>query len=101
MQSVKAGDAIRLYREGAGPPPFTVARVEPNRALVLAGGDTYSWAFVLEPVGERTTRLVVRVRSYAAPAWLAPVMGVEPLDFFMEQKMLRGIKERAERAASQ
>ena len=57
-----------------------------------------SWAFVLDRVDEGTTRLIIRSRSFSEPAWMAPVIGVEPFHFLMEQKMLRGIKERAEAA---
>ncbi len=98
FQNPRVGDTFRLYREGGGPPPLTVARVEPNRAFVLAGGEVYSWAFVLQPIDRGHTRLLERARAYAEPAWLAPLMNVEPIDFLMSQKMLWGIKERVEAA---
>ena len=100
LQSPAVGDAFRLYREGAGPPALTMARVEPGRALVLRGGEDYSWAFVLVKVDDHTTRLIARTRSYSDPAWVAPLTGVEPMHFVMERKMLYGIKERVERGQS-
>jgi hypothetical protein len=49
---------------------FTLAAVDPGRSLVLDwktpdGVRMVSWAFVLEPVGDRATRLVVRARGGA------------------------------------
>jgi hypothetical protein len=78
---------------------WRVARVDPGRALVL---ETWG-AFVLLPVDDQTTRLVIRSRGRAAPsaadAALAPVgaMLFEPIHFLMQRRMMLGIKERAER----
>jgi hypothetical protein len=79
---------------------WRVARAEPGRVLVLE-----NWgAFVLEPTGAGTTRLIVRTRGggeddFAAVA-LAPfgLMVFEPAHFIMERRMLLGIKERVEAA---
>ncbi len=68
-QNLKVGDTVRMYREGAGPPPYEVAALEPERALILghrlldkapAWGE--SWAFVLQQIDERSTRLIIRER---------------------------------------
>jgi hypothetical protein len=99
LQNLQVGDLIRMTPAERGQSPFTVAAVEPERALVLRGRDTYSWVFVLNPVDAQTTRLIVRVRCYTDPAWLAPLLYVEPVDFVMERGMLLGLKARAERAA--
>lgn len=114
LQGLKVGDEVRLVprpysfagRVTEESPRYLVARIEPNRALVLRApsaedgteGFETSWAFVLDRVDAGTTRLIIRSRSFSEPAWMAPVIGVEPLHFLMEQKMLRGIKERAEAA---
>ena len=98
FQSPKAGDEVRMYKQGGGPPPFTVDRVEPGHALVLRGGTIYSWDFFVEPIDSKTTRLQIRSRSYSDPAWVASLTGVEPISFVMERKMLFGIKQRAEAA---
>lgn len=61
-----------------------------------------SWAFVLRDGGPESTRLVVRFRSDFAPgavALLANKYALEPVHFLMEQRMLRGIRDRAERTA--
>jgi hypothetical protein len=97
----------------------TVAAVQPERALILRGtivpsqpmkgypihyDDTmpwwmdWTWAFILDRLDERTTRLIARLRSDykgLTPA-MARFMLVEPSHFIMERKMLLGIKQRAE-----
>lgn len=74
-----------------------LARFEPNRVLALEG-----WgAFVLEPVDERRTRLIVRGRTRRGVASAAYALLIEIPHFVMERKMLLGIKARAERAGAQ
>jgi hypothetical protein len=76
---------------------WKVLAAEPNRALVLEG-----WgAFVLAPVGDRATRLIVRSRGPGAWGRLAHYLFWEPAHFVMERRMLLGIKERAERVAGE
>jgi hypothetical protein len=85
-----------------------VAIVEPGRALVLRGGvpmgtvpppyDT-TWAFVVHEQPDGTTRLLVRERYAYLKRWTGFL--VEPVAvvaFVMTQRMLRGIRDRAERA---
>jgi hypothetical protein len=103
-QGVKVGDVVKL----APQVPLDVAAVEPGQWLVLRGGvpmgDTpppydFTWAFVLRQHSDRTTRLLVRER-YTYTRWWAPLL-VEPVEivsFVMHQKMLREIRDRAERA---
>lgn len=67
-------------------PKWEVTRLEPDRALVLAGFAS----FILQPTGSGSTRLVVRGR---APSALA---AQEPFGFVMIRRMMVGIKERAE-----
>lgn len=104
-QQIAAGDRIRLGPEGY--PYYTVAVVEPGRALVLRAGDPVAdpapidetWAFVLEPEAENATRLIARNRRNYPPSlgnWLMWQVIVEPLHFIMEHRMLLGIRERAE-----
>lgn len=104
-QRIQIGDRIRLGPEGY--PFYTVATVEPGRALVLQAGDPTTgtapidetWAFVLEPVTEHATRLIARNRrDYpSSPGnWLVWQVLTEPAHFIMERKMLLGMKQRAE-----
>jgi len=97
---------------------MTIAVLEPERAFVIRSGAPgeppqapgsffkgeieWSWAFVLDPVDERTTRLLIRCRAAWADtlaARLAKPVLLEPVHFVMEERMLRGIRDRAERAA--
>ncbi len=103
-QPIDVGDEVKLHPEMG----LTVAAVEPGRALVLRGGvrmgekpSPYdsTWAFVLRDGSGGTTRLVVRER-YGYSRWWARFI-VEPtelISFVMSRRMLRGIRDRAERA---
>jgi hypothetical protein len=79
--------------------------LEPNHALVM-----WTWAFILEPLPQNRTRLLVRERY---PGWirlavptrfgLLRALGAvvdyvigDPLHFAMERKMMLGLKQRAE-----
>jgi hypothetical protein len=103
-QGVKVGDQVKLHPEVA----LDAAIVEPGRALVLRGGvpmgtvsppyDT-TWAFVVHEQPDGTTRLLVRERYAYLKRWAGFL--VEPVAvvaFVMTQRMLRGIRDRAERA---
>jgi hypothetical protein len=57
----------------------------------------FSWAFVLQARADGATRLVVRERYRYTRRW-TPLM-IEPVQvvsFVMTEKMLRGIRDRAE-----
>lgn len=102
-QDVAIGDDVRLAPEVA----LSVAAVDPGRSLVLRGGVPmgtvappydFTWSFALQDGPDGTTRLLVRERYGYRRGW-APfvVEPVELVSFFMHEKMLRTIKERAER----
>lgn len=58
------------------------------------------WSFTLQPEGDRT-RLIARVRGGTPPSLVSRMMGRlfwEPAHFVMEQKMLRTIRDLAERS---
>jgi hypothetical protein len=102
-QDLKVGDQVKLHPEVA----LGVAVVEPGRALVLRGGVPmgatpppydFTWAFVVREQPEGTTRLLVRERYGYTQRWASLL--VEPVAvvaFVMSQRMLRGIRDRAER----
>src|SRR6266571_6923577 len=92
-----------MYREGGGPPPYEVAAIEPERALILGhrllGGNTLwgdRWAFVLQKIDERSTRLITHARWGSSLPTSLHVMNyiLQPGYFIMYRKMLLGIKER-------
>jgi len=73
-------------------------RVEPERVLAWRSEDgNWVWTFVLEP-RDGGTRLISRNR-FRLPALGARIamLPMEPGSLLMERKMLRGIKQRAER----
>jgi hypothetical protein len=106
LQDIKVGDEIRLAPQVG----LVVALVEQGRSLVLRGGVPmgkraapydFTWAFTLREQADGTTRLLVRERYVYTRAWARLI--VEPtelLSFVMSQKMLRGIRDRAERTAA-
>jgi hypothetical protein len=58
----------------------------------------FTWAFTLRDELDETTRLVVRERyAYKRPWARLLVEPTELVSFVMSQKMLRGIRDRAER----
>ena len=104
FQTLRVGEA--LDKTGT----MVVQAVDPGRSLVLGPPKTVetmavTWAFTLEPVGERSTRLIARVRGRMDvgtvlretpvatwPIWFL----IEPGAFIMERKMLLEIKRLAE-----
>ena len=88
------------------------AVVQPERSFVMvsasdwarieAGGQAEEafWSFTIEPVGERQSRLIARLRGGTQPTLAARVTGRlfwEPMHFIMEQKMLRTVTDLSER----
>ena len=106
-------DLVRLGPDGY--PAFRAVEVDPPRALVLLSvdpqtgaapatpvvddaGPVTTWSWRLRSRGRRCSRLVTRQRTTFPSDQSVLWHVVEPIDFVMERKMLRGIKERAERA---
>jgi len=102
-QDVAVGDEVRLAPEVV----LAVAMVSPPEHLVLQGGVApglpappydFTWAFVLRPKPEGRTRLVVRERYGWERPWVRPLVeAVQVASFVMTERMLRGIRARAER----
>ena len=101
-QQIRVGDEVRLAPEVG----LNVSIADASRALVLGGGVPmgdaappfdFSWAFALRDSGEGATRLLVRERYRYLHPWVRfMVEPVEVVSFVMTQKMLRGIRDRAE-----
>jgi hypothetical protein len=109
-QELKIGDFVRSAHQGwlggkfddkAG---WFVVGLEPNRSLVLRDEiEKGSWAFVLKPVGENQTRLIIRVRGDEASSLSRKIINYtvfEPAHFIMERKMLLTLKQKAEAVAA-
>ena len=100
LQRLAVGDVLPWRPEGAD--GFKVLSIEPERLLVLqsvAPEFEGTWAFVLDPIAERRTRLVVRYRAAFPPSarMTAALEVMSPIHAFMERKQLRTIKQNAER----
>ncbi len=104
-QDVKPGDAFRMDPRI---PPLKIALVDPPHALVIRGAPTsdaarqalpsVAWQFVIEPAPQGESRLIVRWQSVLPPGFLMELFNktlLEPIHFIMEERMLRGIRDRA------
>jgi hypothetical protein len=116
LQDLKVGDVVEIA-PGMG---YVVAGLEPEQALILhmrvdietwqsfASSDplpekylSSSWAWSLEKIDERTTRLIVRVRSDYSPGMLSALstrIANELGRMVMQPKTLQVLKQRAETA---
>jgi hypothetical protein len=103
FQDIKIGDAFPL-----GPPGGPLMRVQvldPERSLAFRLDDgNWVWSFGLYPQNG-STRLVSRNRIATPHASLAKraanALLMEPGSLVMERKMLKGIRQRAEKLAHQ
>jgi len=96
-QHPQVGDTLRY-----GKNRMRFERVEPPHVLATRSEDgNWVWSFVLDEHNGRT-RLISRNR-FRLPSLTAKIgmLPMEPGSLLMEQKMLRGIKQRAERLAAQ
>jgi len=96
FQEPQVGDEL-----GYGANQMRFERVEPERVLALRSTDgNWVWSFVLDEQ-DGATRLISRNR-FRLPRYRDKVgmLPMEPGSLVMERKMLRGIKERAERLAA-
>ena len=99
MPALRVGDQVRLCPGNFGPPPYAVATLTPGQSLVLATRDAQNtawvstWQFVLIPLDDHATRLLLRSGS-AAPTAFDTLLG--PGFFVMQRHMLQGFQERAE-----
>ena len=116
LQRLAVGDTVP-----EGPPGtayFTVATLEPQRALALYSTThlllmapafvrndprlglygAFSWVFVLDEKDEGVTRLIVRTRASYGPLLfrMLTLPLLYPGDFLMARMMLQGIKQRVE-----
>ncbi len=105
-QDLSVGDTVRLGRADRFPDAvLKVVAIDPAQSLVLRAPDEptwWVWSFVLDPVNETTTRLLVRSRIRLPENTvirLAARSVLDPVSFVMTHGMLRGIQTRAEQLA--
>jgi hypothetical protein len=99
-QGLQVGAEVWLHPKA---PPLKVLEIEPGRSIVLEK----TWVFVLRPLDERTTRLIIRGHGDynsdfkdALLNFLCWRVVFEPAHFIMERKMMLDIKAHAEDLAS-
>ncbi len=89
------GESLRLFPATG----IKVAAFEPGRATILEGWGT----FAIEPIDGHSTRVILRSRVLRRGGGLYYRLFYHPLiaefpHFLIERRMLKGIKERTERA---
>jgi hypothetical protein len=92
-----------MMPENMGAPGYEVVSIVPEQALVTHIDDenAATWVWVLYPVDDSTTRLIVRFRQTWPPGpmgltfWIGDELG----SLIMQPKTLSGIKQRAEASA--
>ena len=98
FQHPEVGDGF-----GYGPNEMSFAIVEPEHVLATRSADgNWVWTFVLEELEDGRTRLISRNR-FRLPR-LRDRLGMIPMEpgsLVMERRMLRGIKQRAEKLAAE
>lgn len=99
-QNLQVGDEVKMCPNEPAPPPYIVAQLHPNQAIVLGHQENGKWVdlyqFVIVPQTDGTSRLILRTRTMMAGGiWTL----MHPGAFIMERGMLYGLKERAERLA--
>ena len=116
LQHLEVGDTVP--DDPKGETFFTVAVLEPERALVLYSTThvtgivprtlrddpklgfhgEFSWAFILEDATRDSTRLILRSRANSAPRLFAAFnsLFLPPADFLIVRLMLKTIKQRVE-----
>ena len=110
FQTLDVGDEIKLHPKAPGIP---VGALEPGRHICFGQPDHVpvavdprrSWSIYLEPESSEACRLVLRgrIESLREPTMLKQVgLGLEqPIDFVMEQRMLRTTRRLAEAVVRQ
>jgi hypothetical protein len=105
-QGLTVGDEVRLHPEIG----LRVVVLAPENAMVLRGGVPMgpvpppydcTWAFVVRRQQDGSTRLLVRESYEYTKRWSALLVEpVQLISFVMSERMLRGIRLRAQRGSS-
>lgn len=95
LQELGVGDQIPML-PAMGP---RVREIQPNRYLVAGDDDGGTWCLALYPTAQGC-RLVSRWRVHwsPTPATAFWILLSDPGAFIMERRMLKGVRDRAERA---
>jgi len=97
-QGLEIGDEVKMCVTGPAPPPYIVAQILPNEALVMGHQENGEWVdlwqFILVPQSDQSTRLILRTRTMMVGGFWDII---HPGVFVMERGLLLGVKERAEK----
>ena len=96
-QNLKEGDLMKMCAGDFAPPPYIVARVIPDEAVIFGHKENDDWVelwqFVLVPQADGTTRLITRTRTnMVGGMWEV----FNRIAFIMERKMLLTLRNLAE-----
>jgi len=96
-QNLQIGEQVKMCPGEFAPPPYIVAQIYPNQAIVMGHQEDGEWVdlyqFVILPDTDGSTRLILRTRTMMVGGiWTL----IHPGTFIMERGLLYGIKERAE-----
>jgi hypothetical protein len=99
-QGLQIGDEMKMCPDKSGPPPYIIAQIVPNQAIVMGHQENGEWVdlwqFVIVSQADGTSRLITRTRTMMSGGiWDI----IHPGVFIMERGMLLGIKERSEKLA--
>lgn len=99
-QNLQVGDPVLMCPGEFAPPPYIVAQLDPNQAIVMGHQENGEWVdlyqFVIVPQADDSSRLILRTRTMMVGGmWNV----IHPIAFVMEQRMLRTVKEHAETLA--
>ncbi len=96
-QDLQVGDVVKMCPSEPAPPPYLVAQIQPNKALVLGHMENDEWVdlwqFVLVPQPDGSTRFILRTRTMMTGGFWDII---HPGVFIMERGLLLGVKQRVE-----
>ncbi len=100
-QNLQVGDKVHMCKNEPAPPPYIVAQIHPDHAIVLGHQENGRWVdvyqFVVVAQGDGTSRLILRTRTNMVGGFWTII---HPGVFIMERGLLLGVKQRAEEMAS-
>jgi hypothetical protein len=99
LQDIKVGDVMPMSPDGKH--GIRVHALDPPHSMIWGTPGDTSWAWLLDPQPDGTTRVITRVRSRYR--WLSPTIAFSMLlefaDIWMLRRMLLNLRERVEAAA--
>lgn len=99
-QNLQVGDQVHMCPGEPAPPPYEVAQIHPEQAIVMGHQENGTWMdiyqFVIVPQADGTSRLILRTRTMMTSTFWQII---HPGVFIMERGLLYGVKERAEQLA--